>query len=59
VTNSVQEFMQSYRAAGERRDLDEIVTMYGLPMLALQADGSRYCLHDEAECRHFFSAALD
>jgi ketosteroid isomerase-like protein len=59
VTNSVQEFMQSYRAAWERRDLDEIVTMYGLPMLALQADGSRHCLHDEAECRQFFGAALD
>ena len=51
--------MQSYRSAWERRDLDEIVKMYGLPMLALQADGSRHCLHDEAQCRHFFSATLD
>lgn len=59
MTNSVEVFMQSYRAAWERRDLDEIVKMYGLPMLALQADGSRHCLHDEAQCRHFFSAALD
>jgi hypothetical protein len=42
MTNSVEEFMQSYRSAWERRDLDEIVTMYGLPMLALQADGSRH-----------------
>jgi ketosteroid isomerase-like protein len=59
MTNSVQDFMQSYRAAWEQRDLDEIVKMYGLPMLALQADGSRHCLHDEAQRRHFFSAALD
>jgi ketosteroid isomerase-like protein len=56
---SIRAFLESYRAAWERRDLDALLAMYDRPLLTLRLDGSLHCLQAQAEFRPFFSAALE
>jgi hypothetical protein len=56
---SLRHFMESYRVAWERRDLEAFLPMYDRPMLTLRLNGSLHCLKAEADFREFFSAALD